>query len=141
MRGRNVVLDTNVLVMAISAHSRYHQIWLSFLRGDYVLCASNEMIEEYAEVLARNFSPKVSEGILNAILLRPNLRRCDPHYSFCLIHADVDDNKFVDCAIASNAEFIVTEDRHFSELALIPFPKVKVIGIDEFNGICRRQLN
>ena len=33
--------------------------------------------------------------------------RKDPHYTFALIEADKDDNKFVDCAIAANAKCIV----------------------------------
>lgn len=137
----NIVLDTNVLIMSISAHSPYFQIWLSFLRGDYTLCVSNEIIEEYAEVLARNISPKVSENIINVILLRPNVKRFDPHYSFGLIESDIDDNKFVDCAIVANAEFIVTEDKHFSVLAKIPFPKVNIIGINKFYNICIQKFN
>lgn len=96
---RRVVLDTNVLVMSISIRSPYFEIWKAFLHGNYTLCISNEIVEEYAEVLARNISPKVSESIVNAILLRPNVRRFDPHFSFNLITTDVDDNKFADCAI------------------------------------------
>ena len=30
------------------------------------------------------------------------------------------------------AIFIVSEDKHFNVLATIPFPKVEVIGIDDF---------
>ena len=56
----------------------------------------------------------------------------DPHYTFALIESDKDDNKFVDCAIAANAKCIVTEDKHFKVLENIPFPKVEVIGIEEF---------
>ena len=74
---------------------------------------SNEIIEEYSEVLSRNISPQVSEAIVYAILSRPNVIRKDPHYTFALIEADKDDNKFVDCAIAANAKCIVTEDKHF----------------------------
>lgn len=48
---------------------------------------------------------------------------------------DPDDNKFVDCAIASNADFIVTEDRHFQLLKDVPFPRVNVIGIEEFKEV------
>ena len=66
------------------------------------------------------------------IQILPNVKFIDPHYSFGLIKADDDDSKFVDCAIASNAIFIVTEDKHFKELENIPFPKVEVIGIDDF---------
>lgn len=135
---RNIVLDTNVLIMSISIRSPYFQIWESFLRGDYTLCISNEILEEYAEVLARNISPKVSESIINAMLFRPNVKRFDPHFTFNLISADRDDNKFVDCAIVSNAEFVVSEDKHFGVLKDIPFPKVTCIGIDDFYKICKR---
>lgn len=44
----------------------------------------------------------------------------------------MDDNKFVDCAIISNAKYIVSEDSHFKELADIPFPHVFVIGLDDY---------
>ena len=49
-----------------------------------------------------------------------------------MIEADPDDNKFVDCAIVSNAEYIVTNDAHFDCLATIPFPHVSIRSIDEF---------
>ena len=94
---------------------------------------SNEIIEEYSEVLSRNISPQVSGAIVYAILSRPNVIRKDPHYTFALIEADKDDNKFVDCAIAANAKCIVTEDKHFRVLKNIPFPKVEVLGIEEFS--------
>ena len=64
--------------------------------------------------------------------LRGDSQSKDPHYTFALIEADKDDNKFVDCAIAANAKCIVTEDKHFKVLENIPFPKVEVIGIEDF---------
>ena len=127
-----VVLDTNVLVMSISMHSPYYAIWKRFLTGEYTLCISNEILEEYSEVLARNISFYVSEAIVNTILTRKNVKRFDPHFSFGLIRQDPDDNKFVDCAIVSNADFIVTEDKHFNVLKEITFPKVSILGIDDF---------
>ena len=128
----NIVLDTNSLIMSISPNSRYRVVWQAFLCGDYTLCVSNEILEEYAEVLARNISHRVSDAIVYAILTRPNVMRVDPHYSFGLITADFDDNKFVDCAIVANARCIVTEDKHFNVLKTIQFPKVEVVNIDEF---------
>ena len=137
----NVVLDTNSLIMSIAPSSPYRSVWQAFLLGEYNLCISNEILEEYSEVLARNISPRVSEAIVYAILTRPNVIRKDPHYSFGLIEVDKDDNKFVDCAIASNAKCIVTEDNHFKVLNSIPFPKVEVVGIDEFKSYLNRWLN
>lgn len=129
---QSIVLDTNVLVMSISARNVYHKVWQAFLQGDYTLCVSNEILEEYVEVLTRNINVRVAEAVVYAILTRWNVRKLDPHYRFHLIKADEDDNKFVDCAIAGNARYIVTEDHHFDVLKEISFPKVAVISIDDF---------
>ncbi|GEM_PF-3252372 len=37
-----------------------------------------------------------------------------------------------DCAIAANAQVLVTNDKHFKVLKDIEFPSVKVISADEF---------
>ena len=127
-----VVLDTNCLIMAISARNEYYQVWQDFLDGKYTLCISNEIIEEYAEVLARNISPLLSEYVISAILNRRNVILKAPSYAFHLIEADTDDNKFVDCAISSNAKYIVSHAHHFNILKQIPFPKVDVISLNAF---------
>lgn len=49
-----------------------------------------------------------------------------------LIDKDKDDNKFVDCAVAAQAIFIVSNDKHYDVLKTIPFPKVDVVNIMEF---------
>ena len=128
----NIVLDTNCLIIAISWQCEYHQVWQDFLAGKYTLCITNEIIEEYSEVLSRNISPLVSELFISAILNRKNVKKISPSFSFHLIEADVDDNKFVDCAIVANAKYIVTEDHHYDVLKEIPFPKVDVIKLREF---------
>ena len=38
-----VVLDTNCLIMSLSAHNPYSEIWRKFVKGEYVLCVSNEI--------------------------------------------------------------------------------------------------
>lgn len=128
----NIVIDTNSLIMAISSRSDYHIIWKSFLDGDYTLCISNEIVEEYAEVIARNISVNVARYIIYTILERKNVKLITPFYNWNLITADPDDNKFVDCAIAANAKFIVTEDHHFDILKDFPFPQVNIVNIDLF---------
>lgn len=56
-----------------------------------------------------------------------------PVYRFRLIEKDVDDNKFVDCAIHANAQYIVTQDQHFEVLKSIGFPHIDVIDTDTFS--------
>lgn len=128
----NVVLDTNCLIMAISAQNQYYKVWQDFLDGKYVLCVTNSIIEEYSEVIARNISPLMAEFIITAILNRKNVRKLDPAFEFHLIVADPDDDKFVDCAVAGNAKYIVSQDHHFNALKHIAFPKIDVISINKF---------
>ena len=60
MKPDRIVLDTNCLIMAISARNKYHQVWQAFLAGRFVLCVTNEILEEYEEVLARNINLQFS---------------------------------------------------------------------------------
>lgn len=127
-----VVLDTNCLLQSISRRSRYYPVWRSFIDGVYDLCVTTEILEEYEEIISRYTSMVIGRMVAEAILRANNVHRVDARFRFGLITADFDDNKFVDCAIVSNADFIVTNDAHFNVLADIPFPKVRVRTIDEF---------
>ena len=39
---------------------------------------------------------------------------------------------FVDCAIAGQAEFLVSNDKHFAALKDVDFPAVNIIRLQEF---------
>lgn len=129
---RQVVLDTNCLVQIISIHSPYRSAWQAFRDGHYTLCVSNEILNEYYEILERVSNSAVAHNVVNAIIRSPYTRKLDPHFRFGLIEQDPDDNKFVDCAIIANADYIVSEDTHFRVLEDIPFPRVSVIRLDDF---------
>ena len=127
-----LVLDTNSLIQCISRRSRYHELWRSFLDGRNILCVSTEILDEYMEVLERNTSVLFAQLALDVITNNPYTEFVNPWYRFNAIKSDLDDNKFVDCAIAANAQFIVTNDHHYNVLHQIDFPKVNVINIDAF---------
>ena len=129
---RFIVLDTNCLLQSISRHSQFHQVWSDFIGGKYMLCITNEILAEYEEIIGRHMSPLAAKITIEAILRANNTLRVDAQYRFNLIKSDVDDNKFVDCAIVSNADYIVTEDRHFDILKNIPFPKVEIKRLTDF---------
>lgn len=129
---RRIVIDTNCLVQMISLHSPYRPAWDAFRQGRYILCVSNDIITEYTEILSQLTTPYIAENIINAILKSPFCKRFDPQFHFDLIKQDPDDNKFVDCAIIANAEYIVSKDSHFDVLHTISFPHVRVIRLDTF---------
>lgn len=66
------------------------------------------------------------------MLNQQNLRLVDPHFRLQLITTDPDDNKFVDCAFAAGADYLVSEDSHFDILRRIPFPQLNIVTLDEF---------
>ncbi|MBQ6209751.1 MAG: putative toxin-antitoxin system toxin component, PIN family [Prevotella sp.] len=133
---RHVVLDTNALIQALPTKSHYHKIWTDFLDGRYRLCVSNEILTEYEEILAQHASPDVAHNVVEAIARHPQTLYRESYFRFHLLsNIDKDDDKFVDCAITAGADYIVTEDSHFDHLKQIPFPRLNVLTLDEFNDI------
>lgn len=129
---QNLVVDTNSLIQIISPRSPYHRIYEAITNGEYALCVTTEILEEYEEILYRLVRPATARAVMEALTGNPHTRRITTHYHFNLITADPDDNKFVDCAVAANAKYLVTEDHHFDVLKQVEFPHVEVVDLDEF---------
>ena len=136
---RRIVLDTNCLISSLPKKGKYYQVWQDFFANKYILCYTNEILTEYEEILTQKLGQTIAQNIIKAIIARPNTLKFDPHFQFQLITQDVDDNKFVDCAIVANAQYIVTEDSHYNVLETIDFPKVDVIDLDTFLTILQGQ--
>ena len=126
-----LVLDTNSLIQCIAHRSPYHELWITFLDGRNHLCVATEILEEYAEILERKTSSKFAELAINVIVNSPYTVFVTPFYKFNVIAADPDDNKFVDRAVAGQAKFIVTEDKHFDVLKDLGFPRLEMLNLDE----------
>ena len=130
-----IVLDTNVLLVAISAQSEFHPIFDAFLKGEYTLCVTTDILMEYEEIITTHMGRKTALRALRLIENAANVNWITKYYKWNLIEQDADDNKFVDCAIACNAKFLVSDDKHFRILKRIPFPHVEVLKAEEFRNI------
>ncbi len=60
-----------------------------------------------------------------------------PSFQTRLIYPDLDDNKFVDCAFAANAHYLVTHDKDYKILKTTSFPKINLLKMDEFIEILK----
>ena len=129
---RYIVLDTNCLLQALPSKSPYHKIWTDVLDGKISLCVNTDILEEYEEMIAQKSTPEIANNVVEAIVNLSTTTLQNTYVHFELLPADSDDNKFVDCAVASDAEYIVTNDKHFNPLKEIPWPKVEIIKITEF---------
>ena len=116
-----VCIDTNALVQLFGRQAAHPAILNALLAGQLTLALSNEILFEYQEVLTRMLGPEVWPRLTRALeimeRLYANIIRVEPQFRFNAITADADDNKFADCAIAANADYIITEDQHFASLA------------------------
>jgi len=129
----NVVLDTNSIVASLSKKSPFHNIWTGLRQGSFILWVTNDILWEYQEIIAMKTNSKIAWNIIQFLINCEYVKKNDPTFHFKLIEHDPDDNKFVDCAIAANASFIVSDDSHFRILNYIPFPKVEVVSISAFS--------
>ncbi|MBR3647298.1 MAG: putative toxin-antitoxin system toxin component, PIN family [Paludibacteraceae bacterium] len=135
----NVVLDSNVVLQVAFTQKPLRVVWEKLLSGAYTLCVTEDILFEYQEKVIDCFHNEVLANLLiNTLLNCPYVKRVETFFRYDLIKADPDDNKFVDCALACNAKYIVTEDTHFDVLKEIDFPKVDVCNLTEFIQIVSR---
>jgi uncharacterized protein len=127
-----VVLDTNIVLVSLTSHSRWHQVYKYLQEGAYTLVVSNEIVSEYAEKIFMKYDRITAENFLRTLLTLPNVERQEIYYRWNLITTDADDNKFVDCAIAAFVDYLVSEDRHFDILDEISFPAVRCSRLLQF---------
>lgn len=130
-----VCLDTNALLQMLSVTHRFRRILDAWVAGVFAWAISNEILTEYEELIRAKLGAAPWERILRALEIgertHGNLLRVHPTFRFGIIAADPDDNKFADCAIVADADFIIAEDRHFRPLATAGY-KVRAITPEEF---------
>ena len=127
-----VVLDTNILFALLTRHSKYKEILDHFVEGSFTWCVTTDILTEYTEIIGKYLGKPYVDYFLEIIDHAENMEFVTTYYRWRLIKDDPDDDKFVDCAIACNAKYIVSQDKHFKILKTIPYPKIEVIDIQTF---------
>ncbi len=115
-----VCLDTGVFLQIFGRKQPFHPILRALLDGRIALAVSTEILLEYQEVISRLSGAERWRDVA-ALLellsqLHGNIRHVGPQFRFNVISTDPDDNKFCDCAIAAEANFVIAEDNHFDAL-------------------------
>jgi putative PIN family toxin of toxin-antitoxin system len=130
-----VCLDTNIFLQIFGRRQPYHAILRGFLSGRLTLAISTEILLEYEKVVIKLSGAERWRDIVTLLevisQLHGNIRQIEPQFRFTVIREDPDDNKFCDCAIAAEADFVVTGDAHFVALKTSGY-KVKPITPEGF---------
>lgn len=127
-----VVIDTNVLLSSLPRISKYRPIFDKLISGKYELAISNEIFQEYVEIIGRKTTFQIAQNLGKLIMNLANVENTEIYFHWNLIEKDPDDNKFVDCAISASVKYVVTNDNHFKILKTIEFPPVEVVNADQF---------
>lgn len=134
-----IVLDTNCLIHILSKRSPYHWLFQAIKSGEITLAITTEIITEYEEILNDFFeSETLGENVTKAIINLPHTLKIDVYYKWQLITKDPDDDKYVDCAVAANADYIISDDKHFKILTTIEFPKVVCLRLEAFDEVYQK---
>jgi putative PIN family toxin of toxin-antitoxin system len=126
-----VILDTNVVISAILFGGTPKLILNSALEGTIEAYITDAMLEELETVLRRpkfGLPRHIVQSILNEIA---NIATwIEPQEKSEIVKSDPDDNIIIDCAIAAEAEFLITGDKHLLELQ--EYKGIKIITTKDF---------
>lgn len=115
-----VCIDTNVVLGMFTAGHAHRPIFDAWFDGQFQWAVTTEIYLEYTEIMLRQAGQRKTDMMMQIFALvnarHGNLLFGSPTFRFHLITADPDDDKFADCAIAAEADWIITSDRHFEAL-------------------------
>jgi len=128
-----LVIDTNILVSAaLKPEGLQRTVLVLAMTRPARLYISQAILEEYREVLARR-EFKIRRGLRQQLLqlIKNRGQLVDPVRGLQLTK-DPDDNKFMECADAARADYLITgNQRHFPRF----WKKTKIITSREFISI------
>ncbi|MBI3616987.1 MAG: putative toxin-antitoxin system toxin component, PIN family [Candidatus Omnitrophica bacterium] len=131
MPAPKVVVDTNVFVSGVLWKGNSSILWESWKAGKFTLLFSPAIFDEYFEVIARpRFNQQESDIRHLAEVLTERAAAVVPRIKIDVCKEDPDDNKFIECAVAGGADFIVSGDQHL--LRLREYQGIKIVTVAEF---------
>ena len=98
-----IVLDTNCLLASLSKRGAYFNVWRGLQEGKYTLCVSNEVLEEYEEIIGQKTNSIIASNVIQTLLNAPSVELIDTSFRFDLIKDNPDDNKKVYLNLAESA--------------------------------------
>lgn len=129
-----IIVDTNILVSAIICDNIPEKVILWMISQPIIeWIASDEIMQEYQGVLQRKkfkLSDETIEKWLRLLNKEITVIESEIKIDF---PRDRKDAKFLECAIASGADILITGDKDFSEAqALI---ETRIISVSQFNTV------
>lgn len=75
-----ILVDTNVMMAALSPKSNLHWLFQTFINGKFILVVSNEILLEYEEQIRFRYDETVANEFILILNEAVNLLHKEPHY-------------------------------------------------------------
>lgn len=127
---KRVVLDTNIMV-SMALGGKVGKIYDAWRAGKFLLVVSEEIVSEYLDVLQRSkfhLRPRTIATIIARVHRKAEI--VSPQEQITNIQPDPKDDRFLEAAIAGNADYIVSGDKHLLDLKV--FRSIQIITGREF---------
>ena len=66
-----IVLDTNCLLAILSRRGNYFSVWRGLHEGKYILCVSNDILEEYEEIISSKTNSVIASNVVQMLVNSP----------------------------------------------------------------------
>ena len=132
-----VVFDTNIFISAfVIPGSQGEEAYLHAMKGNFNLFSSVAILTEMAQKLREKFGWQENKitRLLKAISKVATIIKTRPHFHLL---ADDPDNRILECAIAAEADFIVTGDKHL--LSLKNFQNISIAKLSNFLEVLEKK--
>jgi putative PIN family toxin of toxin-antitoxin system len=132
----NVVLDTNIVVSRyLSPLGNPARLLTMWEQGVFELAVSEPILAEYQRVLAYpriRDRHQMSDEEIAAVVdgFRSFAVLVEPTVSRDVVQDDPSDNKFLECALAAGAEYVVSGDPHL--LRIGHYAEIQILRLAEF---------
>jgi uncharacterized protein len=131
---QRIIIDTNVLVSALIQRSYPFYILDSVFANTHIeICLSDELFDEYFNVLNREKFTKYPEFVTRSPALLASLKKRAVMYFPTLkieVISDVDDNKLLELADASKADFLITGNTR--DFTMQIFQETRIVSPREY---------
>jgi len=126
-----VVIDTNIFVSSFFG-GKPRKIINLWKNRNIILCISREIIDEYFEVLRRIGlqNERELEELLALLARGYNCIFTTKTPTLKIVENDPDDDKFIECAVALNAQYLITGDKEVLEIK--NYMGIKIITPNHF---------
>lgn len=126
----DVVFDTNIYISALFWKGPSYRLVQRALDGHLHVNISASILDEIDTVLERDFGieKEKREGMIRFVLLFAQI--VVPKEKVDIIKDDPDDNAILECALAAEATFVISQDKHL--LAIGNYAGILIMHLEEF---------